>query len=470
VVPGLDVATAIAKAQAGEIEVIPKATMTPERARQVLFTTTYVSFPSVIATRKETPVMGGLEDLKGLRVGVLRGLVVEALIKRDRPELLVTPVPTLKEALLMLSTGKLDAVVDNLGTISYGIDQLGLANLKIAAPTPYNQDMAFAVRKDMPLLRSALEKALDSLGSQERAAFKARWLAVVYHKGIEWRALAAPAAGLLALLLAFLVWNQSLRKAIRARKRVEAALQERAQELEAQAELKSRLGLITAELQKARSLEELADTFLVQCAPPVGLAYAALYEAVEREGMLRFAGGYGRMGGPDEQEPMPIGHGLIGQCAQDGKPIRLTGSGGIPVRIGTGAGAQLPREILVLPLLRAERVLGVLAVATLGRFEPRQRALLDELMPVLSLTMEVLSGHLEARHLLGGAVRDMTELQRLNQELEQKMEQLERFARLDADREERMHALQAEVDALLERQGLPAKYAAKAADCGCSES
>jgi hypothetical protein len=156
---------------------------------------------------------------------------------------------------------------------------------------------------------------------------------------------------------------------------------------------------------------------------------------------------------------MPIGHGLIGQCAQDGMPIRITDPGGIPVRIGTGGGAQRPREILVLPLRRADQVLGVLAVATLGQFAPHQRTLLDELLPVLSLTMGVLASHLEARHLLEGAVRDMTELQRMNQKLGQNMEELRRATRLGAEREERLAALEEEVNALRERQGLPAKYA-----------
>ncbi|MBA4395638.1 MAG: bifunctional diguanylate cyclase/phosphodiesterase, partial [Desulfobacca sp.] len=147
VVPGLTVSAAMEKAKAGEIDEIPKITPTPEREKHLIFTKAYVTFPSVIISRKEARFIGGLDDLDGLKIGVLKGLVVEELLKRDYPQLPLIPLSDVKKALLELSTGKIDVFVDNLGTVTYNIDKLGLTNLKIAAPTPYNHDLAFGIRK-----------------------------------------------------------------------------------------------------------------------------------------------------------------------------------------------------------------------------------------------------------------------------------------------------------------------------------
>jgi ABC-type amino acid transport substrate-binding protein len=172
--PNLPWTEAMQLVKTGGVDAIPKATPTPERGKFLIFTRPYVTFPTVIVSRKER-YFSGLEDIHGLRVGVVRGLVPEANLQQDHPDMALTQAPDLETGLRMLSTGKLDAFVDNLGAITYTIDKLGLTNLKVAAPTPYTQDLAIGVRKDWPLLASALDKALASMSTAEKAAIKSRW-------------------------------------------------------------------------------------------------------------------------------------------------------------------------------------------------------------------------------------------------------------------------------------------------------
>lgn len=400
VVPGLPVAQVVEKVDAGEIDVIPKITPTAERGKHLLFTAPYNAFPSVIVSRKDATFIGGLEDLGGLKVGVLKGLVVEELLRRDHPGLPLVPLPNIKEALLQLSTGKIDVFVDNLGTVTYNIDQLGLTNLRIAAPTPYTHELAFGVRKDMPLLRSALDKALASLSTQERAAIKAQWLGSPVTKGVAWTTVApyAGALGLVALLL--LLRNRSLRKVVQERQRVQGELEAHARLLESQARAKTRLNTLSEGLQKARTHRELAEACLSQLAPLTGAASGALHVLDEEKGVLDYAGGYARTGHEPDSRPIVFGHGLVGQCAKERSPIELTEPQGLPFTAALGPGALGLRTLWLLPIQRMERVLGVLSLATPTRFEAEHRRLLEEILPVLALNLEILSGNLETQGLL----------------------------------------------------------------------
>ncbi len=224
-VSGLNVGAAMKKMKEGEVDVIPKISPDPERAKSILFTKPHATFASVIVTRQNVRYISGIDDLEGLRVGVLKGLIVETSMKRDYPDVPLVSLPDVRTALVELSSGKIDAYIDNMAMVSYNMDRLGLTNLKIAAQTPYIYDIAFGVRKDWPLLASALDKALASMSKQERAAITGRWLTVEYQARINWKVFGPVAASLLAITTFVLIWNRRLRRAICQRDIIQAELQ-----------------------------------------------------------------------------------------------------------------------------------------------------------------------------------------------------------------------------------------------------
>ena len=230
---GLGWTEAIKKTQTGEIDVIPKITPTSEREKILLFTRPYTTFPSVIVTRKDRSVVG-LDDLNDLSVGVVKGLIVEKLLQRDRPDFTLVEEPDLETALRALSAGELDAFVDNLGAVTYVIDKVGLSNLKIAAQTPYTHDLAFGVRKDQPLLASALDKALATLTDQEKSEIKSRRLAIQYQKHIDWKVYGPIGGALIVIVIVVLIWNRRLGRVVKERARAEQALRLQTEELQAQ--------------------------------------------------------------------------------------------------------------------------------------------------------------------------------------------------------------------------------------------
>ena len=409
-VPGLTVSAAIDKVKSGEIDVIPKVTPTPERGKHLLFTRPFVTFPSVIVSRKDTRVIGGLDDLGGLKIGVLKGLVVEELLKRDYPQLPLIALTDVKSALMDLSTGKIDVFVDNLATVSYNIEKLGITNLKIAATTPYNHDLAFGVRKDWPLLASSLDKALASMTNQEKTEIKNRWLAIKYDAGINWRIFVPIGAALFAIIAFVLVWNRRLRKVVRERERIQEELKENAKVLEFHGSIKAKLSQISVDLQKAITIEELARTFMSQIAPLMRAAYGVFYLMDEQKQLLHAVGGYGWMEEEAKSRQFKIGQGLPGQCAREKKPLSLNNSPDSTIRITWGGGQFDPRAILLVPVLEQNHVLAVIELGALQPFTPDQRTLLGELLPMLALNLEINRRNLTTRELLAKGQEQIAEL------------------------------------------------------------
>ncbi|MEO5347480.1 MAG: transporter substrate-binding domain-containing protein [Magnetococcus sp. YQC-9] len=224
-VQGLTWPQVMEKIRSGEIDLIPAITPSEQRARFIRFTKPYIHFPAVIITREGGRFIGGLGDLTGLKFGLVQGYVVQEHLQKDYPELTPIPYPTLEQGLHEVATGKLDAFIDNLGSITYTIDHLGLTNLKVAAPTPYTFSLAIGVSMHLPPETVTLiDKALEAMTHEEKAAIKNRWLAIRYEFGIDWRAVrqwgVMIGLSVAVILGVILYWNRRLRQA---REQAEAA-------------------------------------------------------------------------------------------------------------------------------------------------------------------------------------------------------------------------------------------------------
>ncbi|MBF0531013.1 MAG: transporter substrate-binding domain-containing protein, partial [Deltaproteobacteria bacterium] len=388
---------AVEKTKTGEIDIIPKITPTPDRENFLLFTRPYTTFPSVIVTRKDR-FAGGLDDLHGLKTGVVQGLVIESNLKRDRPDLTLVTFPDIETALRGLSTGKCDAFIDNLGTVTYSIDKLGLANLKIAASTPYTHDLAMGVRKDWPLLVSALNKALTNMSDQEKSEIKNRWLAIQYQAGVDWRTIGPIVAALLVIIVIFLFWNRRLGRAVAERERAEQRLKNYALQLEAGSLIKSQLAEISSELQITTTFEELARKFMSRVVPLVKADYGAFFVLDREKNYLRHAGGYG-YDDRDLSRRFALGEGLVGQCALNKTPVVISPPEDY-IRIQSGFGRFAPKSIVLQPVMHTGQVIGVLELGILGSFEENERTLMDELLPIVAMNLEILDRNLRTQLLL----------------------------------------------------------------------
>ena len=195
-----------------------------------------------------------------------------------------------------------------------------------------------------------------------------------------------------SLCALFIGWRHRLEQANLSRVRAEQELTAYTEKLERESEIKTYLAGVSADLHKAVTLSEFAQTFIRHAAPKLGADYAAFYVLNEEGGMLDPVGGYGVL--PGKLDPVAIGQGLVGQCAQDKTAIALSDATGTPIRIVWGNGTVIPRHVLLSPVAQAEHVLGVLVIATINPLDQDQRTVLERMLPMAAMNLEILGRNL----------------------------------------------------------------------------
>ncbi|MES2583524.1 MAG: PAS domain S-box protein [Pseudomonadota bacterium] len=202
-------------------------------------------------------------------------------------------------------------------------------------------------------------------------------------------------------------------------------LQTGARQMEEQNWLKSNLALLSNALQTATTFTELSQTLFSTVAPLLRVGHGVLYIHEEDAHRLRLLGSYAYRERKSLDQHFDMGQGLVGQCAMERAPIILRQPPPDYVRIGSSLGEASPRAIIVLPILRNERLLGILELATLAEFGTRDQALLDALMPTLAMNLEILERSVKTNRLLVETQRQSRAMQEQAATLEEQAEELE---------------------------------------------
>jgi two-component system sensor histidine kinase/response regulator len=177
-------------------------------------------------------------------------------------------------------------------------------------------------------------------------------------------------------------------------------LQTGARQMEMQSWIKSNLAQISNALQTAGHFAELSRTLFSQLAQLMSIGHGAFYVFEEESRRLRLLGTYAFLERKSLEQYFALGQGLVGQCAMERCPIILTQPPADYVPIGSSLGAAVPHRIAALPVVRNERLLAVIEIATFASFGEREQALLDGLLPILAMNLEILERSVKTTKLL----------------------------------------------------------------------
>ena len=163
--------------------------------------------------------------------------------------------------------------------------------------------------------------------------------------------------------------------------------------------VKANVARITGVVQGAASHSEFGHRLLAELTPALGGGVAALY-LFEAEGQLRRIADYGLSADASVALPMRMGEGLAGQCAFDRKAVTLPNLPPDYLRISSGLGAAAPAQAIAWPLISSGTLVGVIEFASFSTLSANQNALMDELLPVVAMTLEILSHTVATQNLL----------------------------------------------------------------------
>ena len=194
--------------------------------------------------------------------------------------------------------------------------------------------------------------------------------------------------------------------------------------------LQTSLARIASLMQGQRDLAVVAELIMNQLIPLVGGQYGAFFLADSSAGQtrLRLIAGYGlprgasretnREAGSTSAGQVLLGESLIGQVAKTRKPIIMDEVPAGYVKITSAIGESRPVNVMIVPIVFEDRVLGVIEAGSLWRFTQVHRDFLEQLMEAIGVNVNTMIANARTDALLEQSQRLTAELQARQMELQ----------------------------------------------------
>jgi signal transduction histidine kinase/HAMP domain-containing protein len=191
--------------------------------------------------------------------------------------------------------------------------------------------------------------------------------------------------------------------------------------------LKSNLARIGGLLQGHRDLTTVAELIMDELIPLVGAQHGTFFLAEPNggEARLRLIAGYGLRADKEAPSQFQLGQSLIGQVAKTRRPIVVSDVPQGYVRISSGLGEAPPLNLIILPILFEDQVMGVIEAGSFGQFTQVHRDFLDQLMETIGINVNSIIANARTDALLAESQRLAAELQARTLELQVRQDELQ---------------------------------------------
>ena len=177
--------------------------------------------------------------------------------------------------------------------------------------------------------------------------------------------------------------------------------------------IKANVAALTGAVQGSASLSDFGQRVLAKLMPLLGGGIAGVYVWEKDPGRLRRLASYGISDIAGAQEYFSLGEGLVGECARQRGSTVLTNLPPDYLRIASGSGGAAPVQAVCYPLMSDDDLVGVIEFGSFRAFSGREIALLEELLPVVAMSLQVLSHSIATEELL---VRTREQAQQLEEQ------------------------------------------------------
>jgi CheY-like chemotaxis protein/HAMP domain-containing protein len=211
--------------------------------------------------------------------------------------------------------------------------------------------------------------------------------------------------------------------------------------------LKTNVARFTSMLQGQRDLVTVAKMLLADLVPLVQAQQGAIYQMAGDETeppVLKLLAGYALRDAHVER--IPLGVGLVGQCAVSKQRVLLTEVPEHYTRISSSLGDAPPTSVVVLPLLFEGQIKAVIELASIRPFTPTNLTFLEQLTQSIGVVLNTIEATMRTEGLLMQSQQLTAELQSRQSELQQTNEELATKARLLAEQNAEVERKNSEVE------------------------
>lgn len=241
-----------------ESAIVPTIVKTVERQKNILFTDSYHSQTNVIFAHKEEIAFNHMESLNGYKIVQIANDATTENIRSAYPQIEIVEVETLAQAIELISSKDVDAHIGVLSRTLHYLNVEGIANIGVVGETPFTSELSMGINTDMPLLASAINKALNSIPKEEKERIVQKWMAVHVVPKADYGLLIAIAIVAAFIISVIIYWNNKLRGEITRRIKIEKNLKV---EQDKTKEMLESINQQMVELQFQReTIEESAET------------------------------------------------------------------------------------------------------------------------------------------------------------------------------------------------------------------
>ncbi|GHG87893.1 histidine kinase [Comamonas sp. KCTC 72670] len=195
--------------------------------------------------------------------------------------------------------------------------------------------------------------------------------------------------------------------------------------------LKTNLAKFTRVLQGQRDLLTVSKVILSELAPLVDAQHGVFYISERADGgdqMLKLLASYAYRQRKGLANTFKYGEGLVGQCALEKEPILLSDVPDSYIRIASGLGEEVPRNIVVLPVLFEGEVKAVIELASFHTFSEVHMGFLEQLTESIGIVLNTIAANMRTEALLKQSQALTDELRKQQEELTETNKRLEQQA------------------------------------------
>ncbi|MEA3383289.1 MAG: transporter substrate-binding domain-containing protein, partial [Campylobacterota bacterium] len=148
-------------------DVIFSTGKTSNREDYSIFSKEYIKFPLSIATLKDEDFIEDGSFLLGKVIAVGNNFTAHKMLKDAYPNMNFLLVDSIKEGLELVDKKVAYAYVDIKPTLVYNINKEDFKNIKVTGNTGLEFALRVMIRDDYPLLKSILDKSIDTITDEE---------------------------------------------------------------------------------------------------------------------------------------------------------------------------------------------------------------------------------------------------------------------------------------------------------------